>query len=202
MTTTADAFRAFRIHDDDQGYRAGIEPMRADELSPGEVLVRAAYSSINYKDALAGTGRGKILRRFPAQRRHRRRRARGGVERSRLSAKATRCCAPAAACRRPRDGGYAEYVRLEAATTIALPPGLSLRESMILGTAGFTAALSLFRMEQNAQKPQWARSPSPVPPVAWACSRSTSWRAPATRWMPSPARRSTPISCAAWARAR
>jgi putative YhdH/YhfP family quinone oxidoreductase len=52
-----------------------------------------------------------------------------------------------------RDGGYGEYVRLEAATTIALPPGLTLRESMILGTAGFTAALSLFRMEQNGQNP-------------------------------------------------
>src|SRR5690348_17914652 len=57
-------FRAFRIHNDG-GYHAGIESMRADDLSPGEVLIKTAYSSVNYKDALAGTGEGKILRRFP-----------------------------------------------------------------------------------------------------------------------------------------
>ena len=50
-------FRAFRIHNDDDGYRAGIEEMPASELSPGEVLVKVAYSSVNFKDALAGTGK-------------------------------------------------------------------------------------------------------------------------------------------------
>jgi NADPH:quinone reductase-like Zn-dependent oxidoreductase len=63
------------------------------------------------------------------------------------------CCAPVAGCRRRRDGGYGEYIRLESATAIVLHRRLSLREAMILGTAGFTAALSLFRMEQNAQQP-------------------------------------------------
>jgi NADPH:quinone reductase-like Zn-dependent oxidoreductase len=58
-------FRAFRIHNDDAGYRAGVESMRVDALSPGEVVIRTAYSAVNYKDALAGTGKGKILRRFP-----------------------------------------------------------------------------------------------------------------------------------------
>ena len=152
MTSTAEAFRAFRIHDDEQGYRAGIETMAADALSPGEVLVRAAYSSINYKDALAGTGRGKILRRFPLN---------GGID---VAGHVVASTDPAfregdavlctgSGLSETRDGGYAEYVRLEAATTIALPAGLDLRESMILGTAGFTAALALFRMEQNAQSP-------------------------------------------------
>ncbi|MCC7255965.1 MAG: oxidoreductase, partial [Dokdonella sp.] len=55
-------FSAFRIHNDDKGYRAGIEEMSTDALSPGEVLVKVAFSSVNYKDALAGTGKGKILR--------------------------------------------------------------------------------------------------------------------------------------------
>ena len=50
-------FRAFRIHNDPTGYRAGIEPMHTDDLTPGEVLVKVAYSSVNYKDALAGTGK-------------------------------------------------------------------------------------------------------------------------------------------------
>ena len=58
-------FPAFRIHNDDAGYRSGIEPLTLDRLSPGEVVVRARWSSVNYKDALAGTGKGKILRRYP-----------------------------------------------------------------------------------------------------------------------------------------
>jgi putative YhdH/YhfP family quinone oxidoreductase len=152
MTSTADAFRAFRIRNDEQGYRAGIETMRPDELSPGELLVRVAYSSVNYKDALAGTGRGKILRRFPLN---------GGIDAAGhvvASADPAFREGDAVLCTgsglsETRDGGYAEYARFEAATTVAVPGGLSLREAMILGTAGFTAALSLYRMEQNAQTP-------------------------------------------------
>ena len=64
MSTPA-AFRAFRIHDDASGYHAGVETLSFDDLSPGEIVVRARHSSVNYKDALAGTGQGKILRRFP-----------------------------------------------------------------------------------------------------------------------------------------
>jgi putative YhdH/YhfP family quinone oxidoreductase len=145
-------FRAFRIHDDDAGYRASLEDMAIDQLSPGQVLVKAAYSSVNYKDALAGTGQGKILRRFPLN---------GGID---VAGHVVASLDPGfkegddvlctgSGLSETRDGGYGEYVRLEAKTTIALPPGLSLRESMILGTAGFTAALALYRMEQNAQSP-------------------------------------------------
>ncbi len=56
-------FRAFRIHADRDKHRAGIEEMKVDDLSPGEVVVKA--SSVNYKDALAGTGKGRILRESP-----------------------------------------------------------------------------------------------------------------------------------------
>ena len=58
-------FPAFRIHDDAEGYRSGIEMIALDDLYPGEVVIKTAYSSVNFKDALAGTGQGKILRRFP-----------------------------------------------------------------------------------------------------------------------------------------
>ena len=58
-------FRAFRIRNDADGYRSGIESMSLGDLNPGEVVVKTAYSSVNYTDALAGTGQGKILRRFP-----------------------------------------------------------------------------------------------------------------------------------------
>ncbi len=145
-------FRAFRIHNDDHGYRAGIEEMTTDALSPGEVLIKAAWSSINFKDALAGTGKGKILRQFPLN---------GGID---VAGHVVASGDPAfregdavlctgSGLSETRDGGYGEYARLDARWAIPLPPGLSLRESMILGTAGFTAALGLLRMHDNRQRP-------------------------------------------------
>ena len=146
-------FRAFRIHSDDAGYRSGIETISLDDLNPGEVVVKAAYSSVNYKDALAGTGKGKILRRFPLV---------GGID---IAGHVVASADPAfkegdavlvtgSGLSETRDGGYAEYARLESKWTVALPAGLSLREAMILGTAGFTAALGLLRMTENRQAPE------------------------------------------------
>ncbi|MBB5014359.1 YhdH/YhfP family quinone oxidoreductase [Rehaibacterium terrae] len=146
------AFRAFRIHHDKAGYRAGLETIGLDDLSPGELVIRAAYSSVNYKDALAGTGEGKILRRFPLV---------GGIDVAGhvvASSDARFREGDAVLCTgcglsETRDGGYSEYVRLESQWAIPLPAGLDLREAMILGTAGFTAGLALFRMMQNGQTP-------------------------------------------------
>jgi acrylyl-CoA reductase (NADPH) len=146
------SFRAFRIHNDDRVHRAGIEQVALDDLSPGEVLIKTAYSSVNYKDALAGTGKGKILRKFPLV---------GGID---VAGHVVASTAPAfregdavlctgSGLSETRDGGYSDYVRLEAASTIALPQGIDLREAMILGTAGFTAGLALLRMEANGQTP-------------------------------------------------
>lgn len=145
-------FRAFRIRNDEAGYRAGVEAMSADALSPGEVLVKAAYSAVNYKDALAGTGKGRILRTYPLN---------GGID---VAGHVIASTDPAfkegdavlctgSGLSETRDGGYSEYARLDARWTIPLPAGLSLRESMILGTAGFTAALALLRMQDNRQTP-------------------------------------------------
>jgi acrylyl-CoA reductase (NADPH) len=144
-------FRGFRIHAEG-GHRAGIETLALDDLSPGEVVVRAAYSSVNYKDALAGTGEGRILRRFPLV---------GGIDVSGHVLASTdprfregdAVLCTGSGLSETRDGGYSEIVRLPAEWTIPLPSGLDLREAMILGTAGFTAGLSLLRMEQNGQTP-------------------------------------------------
>lgn len=146
------AFSAFRIHRDDEGYRAGVESLRLDDLNPGEVVIKAHYSSVNYKDALAGTGEGKILRHFPLV---------GGIdvagevvssEDDRFSpgdlVLVTGC-----GLSETRDGGYSEYVRAEHQWVVPLPDGLTTREAMILGTAGFTAALCLYRMECSGQNP-------------------------------------------------
>ena len=149
---TPSPFRAFRIHNDEAGYRGAIETIGADALSAGEVLVQVAYSSVNYKDALAGTGKGKILRQYPLN---------GGID---VAGTVIASTDPAfkegdavlctgSGLSEVRDGGYGEYIRLPSAWTIPLPKGLSLRESMIIGTAGFTAALALLRMEDNRQTP-------------------------------------------------
>src|SRR5689334_16821834 len=145
-------FSAFRIHNDAQGYRSGIESLAVDDLSPGEVVIKTAYSSVNFKDALAGTGQGKILRSFPLV---------GGID---VAGHVVASTDPAfregdavlvtgCGLSETRDGGYGEYARLPAQWAIPLPAGLSLRESMILGTAGFTAALGLLRMLDNRQVP-------------------------------------------------
>ena len=154
MTTTAvpARFDAFRIHDDNAGYRSGIEQVSVDDLSPGEVVIKTAYSSVNFKDALAGTGKGRILRRFPLV---------GGIDVAghvvASSDKAFREGDPVlvtgCGLSETRDGGYSTFARLESRWTIPLPAGLTLRESMVLGTAGFTAALALFRMLDNRQSP-------------------------------------------------
>ena len=145
-------FRAFRIHSDDAGYRSGIETVSLHDLNPGEVVVKAAYSSVNYKDALAGTGKGRILRRFPLV---------GGIDIAGHVVASTdpqfkegdAVLVTGSGLSETRDGGYAEYARLESKWVVALPAGLSLREAMILGTAGFTAALGLLRMTENRQTP-------------------------------------------------
>jgi putative YhdH/YhfP family quinone oxidoreductase len=144
-------FRAFRIHTEG-GHRAGIEAISLDDLAPGEVVVKAACSSVNFKDALAGTGSGKILRKPTLV---------GGIDVAGHVVASTdgrfkegdAVLCTGSGLSETRDGGYSEYVRLEADWTIPLPAGLTLREAMVLGTAGFTAGLSLLRMEHNGQQP-------------------------------------------------
>ena len=151
--TTPSRFNAFRIHSDAAGYRSGIESLLLDDLNPGEVVIRTAYSSVNFKDALAGTGEGKILRRFPLV---------GGIDVAGHVVASTdpkfkegdAVLTTGSGLGETRDGGYAQYARLDAQWVVPLPAGLSLRESMILGTAGFTAALALLRMSENRQTPE------------------------------------------------
>lgn len=152
MTTPA-KFNAFRIHNDAIGYRSGIEEIAIDDLAPGEIVIETAHSSVNFKDALAGTGQGKILRKFPLV---------GGIDVAGHVVSSTdpkfkegdAVVVTGSGLSETRDGGYSQYARIEAQWATPLPKGLSLREAMILGTAGFTAALALFRMTENRQKPE------------------------------------------------
>jgi putative YhdH/YhfP family quinone oxidoreductase len=145
-------FRAFRIFDDEHGFRAEIVEQSIDEQTEGDVVIRVAWSSVNYKDALAGTGKGRILRTFPLN---------GGIDAAGTVVDAgesefsvgDEVLITGCGLSEDRDGGYSEYLRVPSEWLVALPDGLTLREAMLLGTAGFTAALSLWRMEANGQRP-------------------------------------------------
>jgi len=146
-------FRAFRIHQDNNKIAARIDTISLADLSPGEVVAKVAYSDINYKDALAATGTGKILRKYPLV---------AGID---FSGEVVTSADPqftsgqkvlvtGCGLSESHDGGYAEYARMKSDWVIPIPSGLDTRTAMILGTAGFTAALAIHRMEQNGQTPE------------------------------------------------
>jgi putative YhdH/YhfP family quinone oxidoreductase len=153
MSGIPEQFSAFRIHDDDKGYRSQIESISEADLSDGDVTIRVGWSGINYKDALAATGKGKILRRYPLI---------GGIDVAGTVVASScdevqpgdRVLANGSGLSEVRDGGYSQYLKLPANIVVPLPAGLSMREAMGLGTAGFTAAMSLYRMEANGQRPE------------------------------------------------
>ena len=144
-------FPAFRIHSDQQDMHAGIEQLTIDDLSEGDVLIRVKYSSVNYKDALAGTGKAQILRRSPLV---------GGIDlageviesSSSDFSQGDHVIVNGSGLSEVHDGGYAEFARVPADWVVPLPAGLTLPQSMIIGTAGFTAALSIHLLEQNNQQ--------------------------------------------------
>lgn len=146
-------FKALVINQDEtRKVTSGLASMTMDQLDAGEVLIRVHYSSINYKDALAATGVGKIIRRFPCA---------GGIDMSGEVVESSdvrfragdKVIATSFDIGVAHHGGYAEYARVPAAWVVALPDGLDLFEAMALGTAGFTAALGIVRMEDNGLTP-------------------------------------------------
>jgi len=145
--------QALRIHKTDDGTEARLEAMQVEDLSDGNVLIKVRYSSINYKDALAVTGKGKIVRKPPLNAGID---AAGVVESSedeRFSA-GDEVVVTGYFLSETRDGGYAEYLRVPADCVVALPQGLTLFEAMALGTAGFTAGLAKRRLLENNQTPE------------------------------------------------
>ena len=148
-----DSFRAFRIDNVDGEIRAGFADMQIEDLTPGEVVVRVSHSTINYKDALAATGAGRILRQYPLN---------GGIDFAGTVVSSTdvelgpgtRIVVNGCGLSETRDGGYAEFARVPAEACVPLPDDISNAEAMQIGTAGYTAALAIHRMEQNNQRPE------------------------------------------------
>lgn len=146
-------FKAYVISQDANKQATGtMTTLAQEQLDAGEVLIRVHYSSINYKDALAATGAGKIIRRFPCV---------GGIDLAGEVVESTvarfkagdKVIATSYDIGVAHHGGYAEYARIPAGWVIPLPSGLDLYQAMALGTAGFTAALGIVRMEDNGLTP-------------------------------------------------
>lgn len=149
---SAKTFQAYRIHEQEGRIAAGFESLGIDDLTAGEVVIAVEFSSINYKDALAATGAGRILRRHPLV---------GGIDLAGTvhSSQDARyrpgdaVLVTGSGLSETLDGGYAELARVPAEAVIPMPRGLDSFRAMALGTAGFTAALAIHRMEKNGQAP-------------------------------------------------
>ena len=150
-------FRSYRIHmNEDKSISAGFETLGVEDLTDGDVLIKVTHSTINYKDALAATGKGRILRKYPLN---------GGID---LAGKVAQSndsrykegdtvLVVGCGLSEVHDGGYSEYARVPGNCVVPMPDGLSEYEAMAFGTAGFTAAIAVIRMEDNGQIP--ARGP-------------------------------------------
>jgi acrylyl-CoA reductase (NADPH) len=145
-------FNAFKVFSEDGKIAGRVVEQSLDGLSEGAVVIKAAFSSVNYKDALAATGAGKIMRRFPLI---------GGIDVAGTveSSEDARfktgdpVVVTGYDLGVAHDGGYAGYVRVPADWVVAIPNGLTLLDTMAIGTAGFTAALSIVEMERNGLTP-------------------------------------------------
>ncbi|MEO7391085.1 MAG: acryloyl-CoA reductase [Ramlibacter sp.] len=153
MSTPGNEFPAYLISNSASGVSASFTTLSQVDQDPGEVTVRVEYASINFKDALAATGKGKIIRRFPCV---------GGIDAAGVVE------ASASPRFKPGDavivhghgfgvshhGGYATRARAPADWVNHLPNGMTTLDAITLGVAGYTAALAIDLMELNGLKPE------------------------------------------------
>lgn len=147
-----ETFRALMVRQVEGDQQVHLEEVPVGDLPPGDVLVRVRWSSLNYKDGLAVTGRAKVIRRFPMV---------PGID---LAGEVVESAVPDF---RPGDpvvltgygigelhwGGYAQLARVRSEWLVPLPEGLTLQEAMAIGTAGFTAMLSVMALEEGGVRP-------------------------------------------------
>ena len=152
MAAEAESFRAYVVDRDGERFERGLRTLTADDLPDGDVDIRVTWSSVNFKDGLAVTAAGKVARAYPLV---------PGID---LAGTVTRSAHPSF---RPgaevivhgydlgvsHHGGFAEVARVPAHWVVPLPKGLTSREAMAIGTAGFTAALALAELEAHGLEP-------------------------------------------------
>ncbi len=149
-----DTFRSFRINQgEDKSISANFTNMSLEDLTEGDVVIKTSYSTINFKDALAATGKGRILRKYPLN---------GGIDLAGKVSVSTdsrfkegdSVLVVGCGLSEIHDGGYSEYARVPGDCVVPMPSGLTEYDAMAFGTAGFTAAIAVIRMEANGQIPE------------------------------------------------
>ena len=146
-------FRAYRVYKDGDKVRSSVDTVHMDDLSPGEITIKVEYSSVNYKDALAATGQGKIIRHFPLN---------AGIDaagkvvdsKEKGFKEGDEVLVTGYDFGVAHNGGYSEYTRVPAEWVVPIPKGMSTYQAMAIGTAGFTVALCIKRLEDNGQNPE------------------------------------------------
>lgn len=146
-------FKAFRVNQEEEEFSSGIEELELEDLSEGDVVIKVHYSSVNYKDAMASVKNSKIAQKYPLT---------PGIDlagevvesHSEQFREGDKVIATSYDIGVAKDGGYSEYARIPSEWIVELPEGLTLEESMIYGTAGFTAALSVHRLEEAGIRPE------------------------------------------------
>ena len=146
------SFKALRITEQDGTFVRSIITRDTNDLPEGDVLIRVHYSALNYKDALSSTGHKGVTRKFPHT---------PGIDASGIVEESNspdfkpgdKVIVTSYDLGMNTDGGYGQYIRVPAGWVIPLPDSMSLEDSMVYGTAGFTAGLSLYQMERMGQSP-------------------------------------------------
>ena len=154
MAERTDLFRAYRIEQEESNKPKGrMVEIGLSELNEGGLVVRTRYSNLNYKDALAATGAGKIAWRLPIV---------GGIDvagtveasEDSMFEQGDEVLVTGFGLSEDRDGGYSEVTRLKAEHALKIPEELDAKRAMAIGTAGLTAALAIARMEHNGLSPE------------------------------------------------
>lgn len=146
-------FKAFVVNKTESDFTAEVKNVTFEELSEGDVTIKVAYSSVNYKDGLASIPNGKIVRSYPFI---------PGIDLAGTVVSSNddrfspgdNVIATSYEIGVSHTGGYSEYAQIPSEWVVPLPKGLTLEEAMVLGTAGFTAALSIHRLEENGINPE------------------------------------------------
>lgn len=149
----SDLFNALVVNKIEDDFSVNIEELSLDQLPAGEVLIKVAYSGINYKDALATIPDGNIVRSYPFI---------PGIDLAGIVVSSEdprfqegdEVIATSYEIGVSHFGGYSEYTRIPAKWVLPLPKSLTLKEAMIYGTAGFTAALSIYKLEESGLSPE------------------------------------------------
>ncbi len=148
-----DNFKAFMVNKTAEDFSAEVKRIGLEDLPAGEVVIKVAYSSVNFKDGLASIPNGKIVRSYPFI---------PGIDLAGIVVRSDdsrykegdEVIATSYEIGVSHYGGYSEYARIPGDWIVPLPEGLTLKEAMVFGTAGFTAALSVHRLEENGLKPE------------------------------------------------